>query len=70
MEDWRKATARMRIASLRLRIALEKEAEAAVAPLVAARNGDIDRRPARHEAALGLVVQHDDELGAIVGLAA
>src|SRR6202163_3931165 len=64
------AAAPARIASLRVRIALEKEAEAAVAPGVAARNGDIDRRPARHEAALGLVVQHRDELGAIVGLAA
>src|SRR6266404_8912636 len=48
------AAAPPRIAGLRVRIALEKEAEAAVAPGVAARNGDIDRRPARHEAALGL----------------
>jgi hypothetical protein len=39
-------------------IALEKEAEAIVA-----RNGDIDRRPAHQEAALGLVVEHRDELG-------
>src|SRR6516225_7181755 len=46
-------------------ISLEKEAEAVVA-----RNGDIDRRPAHQEAALGLVVEHRDELGAIVGLAA
>src|SRR5258708_35368165 len=64
------AAAPTRIASLRVRIALEKEAEAAVAPGGAARNGDIDRRPARHEAALGLGVQHRDELGAIVGVAA
>src|SRR5258707_7589352 len=64
------AAAPTRIASLRVRIALEKEAEAVVAPVVAARNGTIDRRPARHEAALGLVVQHRDELGAIIGLAA
>src|SRR5262245_30079162 len=61
------ADAWTRIARLGVPIALEKEA--LVAPLVAARNGD-DRRPARHEAALGLVVQHGDELGAIVGLAA
>src|SRR5258707_6239822 len=64
------AGARTRIARLGVPIALEKEAEAVVAPVVAARNGDIDRRPAHHEAALGLVVQHRDELGAIVGLAA
>src|SRR6516165_7762221 len=64
------AGARPRIAGLGVPIALEKGAEAAVAPVVAARNGDIDRRPARHEAALGLVAQHRDELGAIVGLAA
>jgi hypothetical protein len=41
-----------------------------VAPVVAARNGDTDRRPAHQEAALGLVVEHRDELGAMVGLAA
>ena len=64
------AGARTCIARLGVPIALEKEAEAVVAPVVAARNGDIDARPARHEAALGLVVQHRDELGAIVGLAA
>src|SRR6266436_5404702 len=63
------AGARTCIARLRVPVALEEEAEAAVAP-VAARNGDIEARPARHEAALGLVVQHRDELGAIVGLAA
>jgi hypothetical protein len=51
-------------------IALEKEAEAFVTPIVAARNGDIDRRLAHQEAALGLVVEHRDELDAIVGLAA
>src|SRR5258707_11027350 len=54
------AGARTRIARLGVPIALEKEAEAVVAPVVAARNGDIDRRPARHETALGLVVQHRD----------
>src|SRR3984957_4077726 len=48
---------------------LEKGAEAIVDPDEAARDADIDRRLARHEAALGLVVQHRDELGAIVGLA-
>src|ERR1700732_1761446 len=58
------------IIGLGTRIALKKEPEAVVAPVVLARNGDIGRRPARHKAALGLVVQHRDELGAIVGLAA
>ena len=81
---------RTRIGRLGVPIALEKEAEAIVAPVVAARNGNIDRRPAHHEAALGLVsrngdidrrpahqeaaqglvVEHRNELGAIVGLAA
>src|SRR5262249_26317990 len=64
------AGARTRIAGLGVPIALEKGAETLVAPPAAARNRDIDRRPARHKAALGLVVQHRDELGAIVGLAA
>jgi hypothetical protein len=84
------AGARTRIGRLGVPIALEKEAEAVVAPVVAARNGDIDRRPAPHEATLGLVsrngdidrrpahqetalrlvVEHRDELGAVVGLAA
>ena len=49
---------------------LEKRPRVFVAPVVAAVNGDIIRRQARHEAALRLVVQHRDELGAIVGLAA
>src|SRR5260370_36565319 len=57
------AAAPPRIARLGVPIALEKGAEAIVAP-------DIVARPARHKAALGLVVQHRDELGAIVGLAA
>src|SRR5258705_13968653 len=61
------AAAPTRIASLGIPIGLEKRP---VAPEVAARNGDISRRPARHKAALGLVVQHRDELGAMVGLAA
>src|SRR6516225_5843805 len=60
------AGARTRIGSLGVPVvAREKEAEAIVA-----RNGDIDRRPAHQEAALGLVVEHRDELGAVVGLAA
>jgi hypothetical protein len=42
-------------------------AGAVVAPDIIARNGGIGRRPARRKAALGLVVQHRDELGAIVG---
>ena len=81
------AGARARIGRLGVPIALEKETEAVVTPVVAARNGDIDRRPALHalglvsrngdvdrrpahqEAALGLVVEHRDELGAVVGLA-
>src|SRR4051794_7955117 len=51
-----------RIIGLRTGIALEKEAEAVV---VAARHAVIDdRRPARDEAALRLVGQHRDELGA------
>src|SRR5258708_8626895 len=63
--------ARARIYRLRVPIALEiEEAEAVVARFVVVRNEDIGRGPARHEAALGLVVQHRDELGAIVGLAA
>src|SRR6516165_9702181 len=64
------AGARTRIGRLGVPIAWEEEAEAVVAPVVAARNGDIDRRPAHQEAALGLVVEHRNELGAIVGLAA
>ena len=44
-----------------------KKVEDAVAPRVASRD---DRGPTRHEAALGLVVQHYDELGTKVGLAA
>src|SRR5215469_3697407 len=59
-----------RIATLGVPIGLEKETEAVVAPVIAARNGDMDRRPAHQEAALGMVVQHRDEFGAIVGLAA
>src|SRR6516165_187408 len=55
------------IGRLGVPVALEKEAEAVVAPIVATRD---DCRPAHQEAALGLVVEHRDELGAIVGLAA
>jgi len=64
------AAAPRRIASLGVPIALEKGAEAVVAPDVSARNEGIDRRPARYEAALGLIAQHRDKLGAIVGLGA
>src|SRR3984957_7669035 len=64
------AAAPARIDRLRVPAALEKEAEAVVALDAGARNANIGRRPARHEAALGLVVQHRDELGAIIGLAA
>src|SRR5215469_11847733 len=64
------AGARTPISRLRAPIGLEKEAEAFVAPVVASRNTDIDRRSAHQEAALGLVVEHSDELGAVVGLAA
>src|SRR6516225_8817446 len=59
--------ARTRIGRLGVPVALEKEAEAVVAPVVAARD---DCRPAHQEAALRLVAEHRDELGAIVGLAA
>src|SRR5260370_4822967 len=52
-----------RIARLGVPIALEKGADAIVAP-------DIAARLPRPKAALGLVVQHRDELAAIVGLAA
>src|SRR5580704_5442136 len=59
------AAAPTRIAGLGVPIALEK-----VTPDIADRSEGIRRRPARYKAALGLVVQHRDELGAIVGLAA
>src|SRR5262249_57553879 len=62
------AGARTPVGRLGVPIALEKEA--VVAPVVAARNGEIDRWPAHQKAALGLVVEHRDELGAIVGLPA
>src|SRR5260221_14768265 len=64
------AAAPTRIASLGVPIGLEKGPQAVVAPEVAARNGDIDRRPARVKTDLGLVVQHSDRLGAQVGLKA
>ena len=54
----------------RLGILLDKESGAVVTPRPVARNGDIDRGPARHESTLGLIVQHRDELGAIICLAA
>ena len=43
--------------------------EAGVAPEVVARNEGIGRRLARYEATLGLIAQHRDKFGAIVGLA-
>src|SRR5262245_47363589 len=54
-----------RIAILGAPAALEKEAEAVVALCVGRRN--IGSRLARDEAALRLVAQHRDELGAVVG---
>src|SRR5438876_9806655 len=48
------------IASLGVPIGLEKGSHADVAPAVAARNGDIRRRPAGHTAALRLGAQHRD----------
>src|SRR6476620_3201875 len=61
-----------RIAGLGLGIpaGLKKEAEAFAAPGAAVRNVDSGRRPARNEAALGVVAQRRGELGAIVGRAA
>jgi Spy/CpxP family protein refolding chaperone len=53
------AGARARVGRLGVPIALGKEAEAVVAPVVA-RNGDTDRRPAHQEAALGLVAQQTE----------
>src|SRR5437879_5545392 len=65
------AAAATHIAGLGVPIALEiEETETVVALDVVARNEDISRRPARYKAALGLITQHRDELGAIVGLAA
>src|SRR5664279_5778156 len=59
-----------RIASLEVPIALEKR-EAVVAPAVVARNEGVGRRNlARDKAALRLIAQHRDKLGAVVGLAA
>src|SRR5262249_57307043 len=56
-----------RIARLGAPAALEKEAEAVVALCVGRKIGS---RLARDEAALRLVAQHRDELGAVVGFAA
>src|SRR5665647_805410 len=56
--------------SLGLPIAMERRAEAVVVPDVVARNEGIGRRLARYEATLGLIAQHRDKLGAIVGLGA
>src|ERR1700739_2235239 len=54
------------------RIGLEEGEEAVAAAPGVARNGVTFRNPrrrlARDEAALGLVVEHRDELGAVVGL--
>src|SRR5450759_3623717 len=57
-----------RIASLDVPIAPGKK-EAGVAPEVVARKVAIGGRLARYKAALGLVAQHRDKFGAIVGLA-
>src|SRR5215472_1637732 len=65
-----RATAAARIAKLGIPIALEKRAGAFVSPETVAGNDGISRRPARDKTALGLVAQHRDELGAIVGLGA
>src|SRR5450759_5420406 len=58
-----------RSASLEVPIALEKR-ETVVVPDVVARNEGIGRRLARYEATLGLIAQHRDKLGSVVGLAA
>src|SRR4029077_18751796 len=50
------ARARTHVRWLRVPIALEKEAEPVVAPVVAARNGDTNRRPAHQEAVVAPVV--------------
>ena len=47
-----------------------EKSEAVVVPEVVARNEGIGRRLARYEATLGLIAQHRDKLGAIVGLGA
>src|SRR5579883_1587025 len=61
---------RGRIARLRVAVALEEREKAAVAPdIAAARDEAIGRRLARDKAALRLIIEHRDELGAIVGLA-
>src|SRR5664280_1919768 len=67
---WTIVVAPTRIASLEVPIALEKR-EAVVAPAVVARNEGVGRRNlARDKAALRLIAQHRDKLGAVVGLAA
>ena len=48
---------------------LKREPEAVVVPAVALKEG-FSRRLARYEAALGLIAQHRDKFGAIVGLGA
>src|SRR5471030_1039609 len=62
------AAARARISCWGVRIALEIKAEEVVASDV--RDRGIGRRLARYKAALGLIAQHRDKLGAVVGLAA
>lgn len=64
------AAAPTRIGGLRVPIALEKGTKAVIIPVVAVRVAQIGRRLARHETALGLVVQHRDEFSTIVGFAA
>src|ERR1044072_5552589 len=59
-----------RIARLGAPAALAKGAVAIVAPDDVARNEIIGRGLARYKTALGMIVQHRDELGAVVGLVA
>src|SRR5437879_1432625 len=58
------AGARTRIGRLRVPIALEKEAEAIVVPVVAARNGDIDRRPT-HGSSETMIEDRGNAVGAM-----
>src|SRR6476646_1177225 len=55
--------------ALRAPTALKKP-EAVVIPAIVARNDGIGRSLARYESTLGLIAQHRDELGAVVGLGA
>jgi hypothetical protein len=59
-----------RIATLVIPIALEKGIEATIVLNIIARNAGVHGRLARYKTALGLVAQHRDKLGAIIGLGA